>query len=129
MTARAYSLKTIRTRAGISGDLATVRLSQGFYSAFVELHIEQGPILERENITIGSVTDIAAPASFRLTIEGAGGHAGGTLMPGRRDALCAASELILAIEHLARSSGSVDTVATVGTCEVFQVQSTAFRAG
>ena len=112
------SLKTIRTRVGISGDLATVRLSQGFYSAFVELHIEQGPILERENITIGIVTDIAAPASFLVTIEGAGGHAGGALMPGRRDALCAASELILAIEHLARSSGSVDTVATVGTCEV-----------
>ncbi len=112
------SLAVVRGRAGFGGDLATVCLPKGFYSAFLELHIEQGPILEREGISIGIVTSIAAPASFLVTIEGEGGHAGGTLMPGRRDALCAASELILAIERSARSSGSVDTVATVGTCEV-----------
>ena len=112
------TLKTVRTGAGFSGDLSTVHVSEDFYSAFVELHIEQGPVLERENITIGLVTDIAAPASFLITLEGHGGHAGGTLMPGRRDALCAASELILNIEQLARGSGSIDTVATVGTCDV-----------
>src|SRR5262249_24844031 len=55
----------------------------------------------------------------RLTIEGSGGHAGGVLMPDRRDALCAAAELVLAIEQAARSSGAVDTVATVGMCDVF----------
>jgi N-carbamoyl-L-amino-acid hydrolase len=65
------------------------------------------------------VTKIAAPASLNVVIEGAGGHAGGVLMPDRRDALCAASELILAIENAARSSGAIDTVATVGICEVF----------
>lgn len=112
------TLKAVRTRAGFNGDLADVRLPHGFYSAFLELHIEQGPNLERENITIGIVTSIAAPASFLMTLEGQGGHAGGTLMPGRHDALCAASELILAIERFARASGAVDTVATVGTCEV-----------
>ena len=112
------TLRTVRTAAGFAGDLASVRLSPGFYSAFVELHIEQGPILEREKITIGAVTEIAAPASFRIILEGQGGHAGATLMPGRRDALCAASELTLAIERLAQSSGAVDTVATVGTCEI-----------
>jgi ureidoglycolate amidohydrolase len=112
------TLATVRTRVGFHGDLDSVRLPQDFYSAFVELHIEQGPILERERIPVGIVTSIAAPASFLVTIEGEGGHAGGTLMPGRRDALCAASELILAIESLARGSGSADTVATVGTCEV-----------
>jgi len=112
------TLEIIRARAGFSGDLASVRLADAFYSAFMELHIEQGPILEREKIPIGIVTDIAAPASFLLTLHGQGGHAGGALMPGRRDALCAASELVLAIERFARSSGSVDTVATVGTCEV-----------
>ena len=112
------TLATVRTRAGFHGDLDSVRLPEGFYSAFVELHIEQGPILEREKISVGIVTSIAAPASFLVTIEGEGGHAGGTLMPGRRDALCAASELILAIEKFARASGSADTVATVGTCEV-----------
>jgi N-carbamoyl-L-amino-acid hydrolase len=52
-------------------------------------------------------------------MEGAGGHAGGVLMPDRHDALCAAAELILAIEHAARTSGGDDTVATVGMCEVF----------
>ena len=114
----AETLEVVRTRAGFGGDLASVRLPEGYYSAFLELHIEQGPVLEREHVTIGIVTDIAAPASFLVTLEGQGGHAGGTLMPGRRDALCAASELILAIEGLACSSGAVDTVATVGTCEV-----------
>jgi N-carbamoyl-L-amino-acid hydrolase len=112
------TLEFVRKQAGFLGDLASVRLPDGFYSAFVELHIEQGPILEREGITIGLVTEIAAPASFLITLEGQGGHAGGTLMPGRRDALCAASELVLAIERLARSSGAIDTVATVGTCEI-----------
>jgi N-carbamoyl-L-amino-acid hydrolase len=112
------TLAVVRKRAGFSDDLATVRLPEGIYSAFIELHIEQGPILEREKTAIGIVTSIAAPASFLITIEGEGGHAGGTLMPGRRDALCAASELILAVERFARGSGSADTVATVGTCEV-----------
>ena len=112
------TLKTVRARAGFNGNLASVRLPENFYSAFVELHIEQGPNLEREKITIGIVTSIAAPASFLVTLEGQGGHAGGTLMPGRHDALCAASELILAIERFACGSGAVDTVATVGTCEI-----------
>jgi N-carbamoyl-L-amino-acid hydrolase len=65
------------------------------------------------------VAKIAAPASLRIVVEGAGGHAGGVLMPDRRDALCAAAELILAAESAARSSGAVDTVATVGICDVF----------
>jgi ureidoglycolate amidohydrolase len=52
-------------------------------------------------------------------VEGAGGHAGAVLMPDRRDALCAASEMILAVEQAARSSGAIDTVATVGVCDVF----------
>jgi ureidoglycolate amidohydrolase len=112
------TLRFVRNQAGFVGDLASVRLSEGAYSAFVELHIEQGPILERDGIRIGLVTEIAAPASFFITLVGQGGHAGGTLMQGRRDALCAASEMILAIEMLAQNSGAVDTVATVGTCEI-----------
>ena len=87
------------------GELEEVQLASGYYKAFVELHIEQGPLLERERVPLGIVTKIAAPASARITIEGSGGHAGGVLMPDRRDALCAASELILAIENAARSSG------------------------
>jgi ureidoglycolate amidohydrolase len=112
------TLETVRRRAGFSGSLEGVQLQEGTYSAFVELHIEQGPILEQERIPLGLVTHIAAPASFRVAIAGEGGHAGGRLMSGRRDALCAASEIVLAVEHAALASGAIDTVGTVGICQV-----------
>ena len=112
-------LEAVRRKAGLWGELEDVKLPNGYFKAFVELHIEQGPVLERERIPLGVVTKIAAPASGRISIEGAGGHAGGVLMSERRDALCAASELILAIENAARTSGSQDSVATVGMCDVF----------
>jgi N-carbamoyl-L-amino-acid hydrolase len=113
------SLDEWRTEAGFRGDFAGVPLPAGYYEAFVELHIEQGPLLEREGIPLGVVTAIAAPASRRIWIEGEGGHAGAVLMPDRRDAFCAAAEIVLAIENAARSTGSIDTVGTVGVCEVF----------
>jgi ureidoglycolate amidohydrolase len=113
------SLDEVRKRAGLVGNLESVKLPRAYYEAFLELHIEQGPQLERERIPIGVVTGIAAPASLRIMIEGSGGHAGGVLMPDRRDALCAAAELILAIENAARTCGARDTVATVGMCGVF----------
>jgi N-carbamoyl-L-amino-acid hydrolase len=113
------SLDVVRRKAGLNGNLQDVKLPTGYYKGFVELHIEQGPLLERAQTSLGIVMRIAAPASLRISIEGAGGHAGAVLMPDRKDALCAAAELILAIESAARSSGSVDTVATVGVCEVF----------
>jgi ureidoglycolate amidohydrolase len=113
------SVEQVRLQAGCAGKLEQVKLPGGYCKAFLELHIEQGPILERQHIPLGLVTHIAAPASFRLSVEGSGGHAGGVLMPEREDALCAAAELILFIEDAARSSGALDTVATVGICEVF----------
>jgi N-carbamoyl-L-amino-acid hydrolase len=112
------TLRSVRTHVGFAANLDSVRLKNGRYAAFVELHIEQGPILEREGISIGVVTNIAAPSSFFLTIEGDGGHAGGVLMPDRHDALCGAAQLITRIESLAKGSGSTDTVATVGICDV-----------
>ncbi len=99
------SIEQVRRAAGFQGELETVKLPAGRYKAFVELHIEQGPLLEQKQIPLGIVSKIAAPSSFRIFIEGAGGHAGGVLMADRRDALCAASELILAIEHQAKSTG------------------------
>jgi ureidoglycolate amidohydrolase len=113
------SIDEVRRKAGLQGNLQDVKLATGYYKAFVELHIEQGPLLERAQTSLGIVKSIAAPASLRVSIEGAGGHAGGVLMPDRKDALCAAAELILAVENAARSSGAADTVATVGVCEVF----------
>jgi N-carbamoyl-L-amino-acid hydrolase len=113
------TLDQARSAAHFTGPLSAVRLPTGFYSAFVELHIEQGPLLERNSVPIGVVTAIAAPASLRITIEGEGGHAGTVLMPDRHDAFLAAAEIAIAVEASARSSGSVDTVGTVGVCEVF----------
>lgn len=111
-------LDDVRRAAGFSGPLDTVRLPAGYYESFVELHIEQGPILEREGIPIGAVTAIAAPASLRVKLEGTGGHAGAVLMPERRDALCSAAEIVLAVESAAKATGSPDTVATTGVCRV-----------
>jgi ureidoglycolate amidohydrolase len=113
------SVEEVRRAAGFQGELEDVKLRDGYYKAFIELHIEQGPLLEQQKTPLGIVTKIAAPASARITIEGAGGHAGGVLMSDRHDALCAASEIILTIETAARMSGAADTVATVGMCDVF----------
>ena len=113
------TLDEARRNAGCEGKLDQVKLPDGYYEAFIELHIEQGPQLERQQIPLGIVTKIAAPASLRVLVEGSGGHAGGVLMPDRRDSLCAAAEMILAIEKAARASGAIDTVATVGICDVF----------
>jgi ureidoglycolate amidohydrolase len=112
-------LEELRVEAGFTGTLESVALAAGRFHQFIELHIEQGPLLEQEGIDIGLVTHIAAPASLRITIEGEGGHAGARLMPGRKDALVAAAEVILALEAAAKSTGVIDTVGTVGVCEVF----------
>ncbi len=109
-----------RERAGVNkNDLASARLPHNTYAAFIELHIEQGPILEQRKLAIGIVEKIAAPASVRLQLTGVGGHAGAVLMPERRDALLAGAEIALEVEKAALQSGSVDTVATTG---VFRIE-------
>jgi N-carbamoyl-L-amino-acid hydrolase len=108
--------KTLRDWAGNYGG---VRLAPGYYDAFVELHIEQGPLLERAGVPLGVVTAIAAPATWHILIEGKGGHAGAMLMPDRKDAFCAAAEVALAVERAAKSSGTIDTVGTTGVCDIF----------
>jgi ureidoglycolate amidohydrolase len=117
--AEGNTLAALRSAAGFSGSLDEVRLQDGYYAAFVELHIEQGPLLEKEGQAIGIVTGIAAPAALRIRIEGEGGHAGGVMMHDRKDAFCAAAEIVLAIEGSALASGSPDTVATVGKCQIY----------
>jgi N-carbamoyl-L-amino-acid hydrolase len=113
------TINPVRTAAGFHGTLESVRLPRGYYDAFVELHIEQGPLLERRGVPIGAVTAIAAPASLRITVQGQGGHAGAVLMPDRHDAFLAAAEIALALESAARSTGSPDSVATTGVCDIF----------
>jgi len=117
--ANGVSFDEARRRAGCTGELSDVLLpSPGSYAAFVELHIEQGPLLEREQIPIGAVAAIAAPATLRVKLEGEGGHAGAVLMSDRKDALCAGAEVVLAVEQAAKASGRLDTVATTGVCQV-----------
>jgi ureidoglycolate amidohydrolase len=113
------TLAQLRAAAGFQGSLDQVRLPDGYYAAFVELHIEQGPLLEKEGLPVGIVTSIAAPAALRISIEGEGGHAGGVLMPDRKDAFCAAAEIVLAVEERARATGSIDTCGTVGKCQIY----------
>ena len=113
------SVEDARLAAGHGGDLEAVRLSPGEIAAFLELHIEQGPVLEQLGIPVGIVTAIAAPTTLRVTVHGEGGHAGALLMADRRDALAAAAEVVLAVEGAARASGAVDTVGTVGQLAVF----------
>ncbi len=78
------SLDELRADAGFGGDLESVLLPEGRFHQFIELHIEQGPLLEEEGTDVGLVTHIAAPASVRVILEGEGGHAGGKLSPGER---------------------------------------------
>src|SRR5580658_7445066 len=78
-----------------------------------------GSAAGEEGLAVGVVTSIAAPAALRISVEGEGGHAGGVLMHDRKDAFCAAAEIVLAIEERALATGSVDTCATVGKCHVY----------
>lgn len=113
------TLDEVRQAAGFAGPLDAVRLTPGCYHSFVELHIEQGPLLEQESLRVGVVTAIAAPASLKVEVQGEGGHAGALLMPHRHDAFLAAAELALAVEAAAKATGVIDTVGTVGVCQVF----------
>jgi N-carbamoyl-L-amino-acid hydrolase len=86
--------------------------------AFFELHIEQGPILEKEGKSIGIVTGIAAPTRFHFEILGKASHSGTTPMYTRKDALLGAAELNLCLEKAALSESVNGTVATMGSCVV-----------
>jgi len=84
---------------------------------YIEVHIEQGKRLEKNNLPCGIVSGIAGPYWIECTITGAAGHAGNTPMNDRRDALVAASEFIQAIHHIPEQI-SDSAVATVGKLEV-----------
>jgi N-carbamoyl-L-amino-acid hydrolase len=84
--------------------------------AFVEVHVEQGPYLERAGAPLGVATGIVGYVRGEVVVEGRSGHAGTTPMEGRDDALCRAAELVLGIREAARSIEGA--VATVGRLEV-----------
>ncbi len=84
--------------------------------AFVEVHIEQGPVLEAEGLPVGTVTAINGASRFSIAVEGMAGHAGTVPMHLRRDALAGAAEMVAAIEQ--RAGAEEGLVATVGRLEV-----------
>lgn len=114
------SLAEALRAAGLHPELlAEVRRPAGAFHAFLELHIEQGPYLERTGKTVGIVTAIAGPTNLRVTFGGSATHAGSTPMADRRDALLGACEVALAVEAAALGTASKTTVGTVGSLQVF----------
>lgn len=97
---------------GAPDDLASAQWPFSEIDAFVELHIEQGPVLDRSGAQIGVVSGITGRQAVDLRIAGAANHAGTTPMDLRHDALAAAAEVILAVEALPRAGGL--RVATCG---------------
>lgn len=83
---------------------------------YLEVHIEQGPVLEAKQLAVGVVSAIASQTRGRLTFQGKAGHAGTTPMALRRDALAGAAEFVLGVEQLGRTRPGL--VATVGTIHV-----------
>lgn len=86
--------------------------------AFLELHVEQGPVLEGNHKKIGIVTGIAAPVRFSIKIVGTPSHSGTTPMNMRKDALLGASEIALELEKIAVKEQDYGTVATVGVVDI-----------
>lgn len=81
---------------------------------YLEVHIEQGPVLEITDRPLAVVTSIAGQSRFHVTVTGEAGHAGTVPMTMRRDALAAAAEMMLAVEEVARGGRAHQMVATVG---------------
>jgi len=97
--------------------IPAIARKQGEIAAFMELHIEQGPVLERQGLALGVVTAISGARRYRVDMKGLAGHAGTVPMGGRQDALLAAAEVALFIEQ--RCTGTPTLVGTVGQMEAF----------
>lgn len=106
--------RVLDERGYASRDLARACLRDRI-DAWIELHVEQGRVLEDEGKTIGVVTAIAGPTRYRVRVEGMADHSGATPMAIRRDALCGAVEMVLDLERLSRETA--DCVGTVGILE------------
>ncbi|REK56276.1 MAG: Zn-dependent hydrolase [Geobacillus sp.] len=112
------SLAAAMEEAGLDpGKIGKAARRKGSVKAYVELHIEQGRVLEQANLPVGIVTGIAGLIWAKLTVKGKAEHAGATPMPIRRDPLVAAAQIIQVIEQEAKKTGT--TVGTVGQMQVF----------
>jgi allantoate deiminase len=97
---------------GNPAKVKSARLNPKQLLGYVEAHIEQGPVLEKQKLAVGIVSAIAGQTRARISFLGQAGHAGTTPMSRRKDALCAAAEFVTAVERLAKHTQGL--VATVG---------------
>lgn len=125
-----YAVSNLRDKNGVTIQEAFRQCSLDFgkideairkseeFKVFLELHIEQGPVLELQRKQIGIVTGIASPTRVQAHVKGKASHSGTTPMNDRQDALAAAAEIILEVEHAAKEEAAFGTVGTVGVCMV-----------
>ena len=111
---KGHSLYNILKLHGLDADKIDEAVYPHELKAFMELHIEQGKVLEVTDSQIGIVTGIAAPTRLKVIINGQADHSGATPMTMRQDALCAAAEIILQVEELAKTAKESSVVGTTG---------------
>ena len=115
--AEGITLRAAMQHAGLSlDDIPALRRDPTKYLGFVEVHIEQGPVLNELNLPLGVVTSINGSVRYQCEVIGTASHAGTTPMDRRRDAACAVAELALYMEQRAAQDG--DSVATIGQWQV-----------
>ena len=116
-------LEDILLSMGIFRDnLASLKRDPSTVKAYLELHIEQGPILEAKNKKIGVVTSIAAPTRFKVVFTGQADHSGTTPMEMRKDALVAAAHLIMYIEEACLEFARIEKGRVVGTVGAIKIE-------
>jgi N-carbamoyl-L-amino-acid hydrolase len=121
--AQGTKLEDILSSLGIyRSNLRSMRRDPASVKAYLELHIEQGPILEAKKKPIGVVTSIAAPTRFRVVFTGQADHSGTTPMEMRKDALVAASEVIVAVEKISRRYSRMEKGRVVGTVGAMKIE-------
>jgi allantoate deiminase len=98
--------------------IAEARRPPGAFRAYLEVHIEQGPVLEIQDLAVGTVTAISGQSRGVVTLTGTAGHAGTVPMEMRRDALAGAAEAVLAVETTGDADPDSGLVATVGEIRV-----------
>jgi hydantoinase/carbamoylase family amidase len=111
------SLATVLRKEGFGlTDIQGLARAPQSLRGYLEVHIEQGPVLLQRDLPVGVVTSIAGSSRFRITVDGVAGHAGTVPMPLRRDAAAAAAEIVLAVER--RCAAVENLVGTVGQIAV-----------
>ena len=117
--AEGITMRQAMQHAGLCiDDIPNIRRDAAQYLGFVEVHIEQGPVLNENHLPLGIVTSINGSVRYQCEIIGTASHAGTTPMDRRRDAACALAELALYVEQ--RAARDVDSVATIGQLQVPQ---------